>query len=273
MHAEDGETVRWLVEPGGVARLTINRPQKGNAISPEERNRIVELLDGASDDPAVRAIVLTGAGDRHFCTGGDLGSPMSLKSASDDPFGPLETVRIIHYGIQRLFRSVIDCNKPTVAAVNGTAAGIGAHLAFACDLVVAADDVTFIEIFVRRGLVPDGAGAYLLTRLVGPHRAKELMFLGDDLPAPDAARLGLVNRAVPRAELESVTTSWAERLAAGPTTMIGLTKGLVNRSLDYDRESALREEAMAVEINSRARDFSEGQRAFLEKRPVRFTGR
>jgi 2-(1,2-epoxy-1,2-dihydrophenyl)acetyl-CoA isomerase len=273
MSAAVGEKVRWEVEASGVARLTIDRPEKGNALSPDERNRMVELLDRASDDRVVRAIVLTGAGDRHFCTGGDLSHPIALKSASDDPLGPGETLRNIHYGIQRLFRAVLDCNKPIVAAVNGTAAGIGAHLAFACDLVVAADDVSFIEIFVRRGLVPDGAGAYLLTRLVGPHRAKELLFFGDDLPAVDAARLGLVNRTVPRAELAAAATAWAERLAAGPTTMIGLTKALVNRSLDYDRESALREEAMAVELNSRTRDFSEGQRAFTEKRAVWFTGR
>ena len=253
---EGSEKVRWQVEASGVARLTINRPEKGNALSPNERNRIVELLDRASDDPVVRAIVLTGAGDRHFCTGGDLSHPIALKSASDDPLGPGETLRNIHYGIQRLFRSVLDCNKPIVAAVNGTAAGIGAHLAFVCDLVIAADDVSFIEIFVRRGLVPDGAGAYLVTRIVGPHVTKELMFFGDDLPAGDAARLGLVNRAVPRPELAPVATAWAERLAVGPTTMIGLTKALVNHSLDYDRESALREEAMAVELNSRAGDFS-----------------
>jgi len=266
------ETVRWVVGPSGVARMTIDRPDKGNAISPDERNRIIELLDGASVDPTVRVVVLTGAGSRHFCTGGDLGHPLARRSASDSPFGPGETVRLIHSGIQRMFRSVLECSKPIIASVNGTAAGIGAHLAFACDLVVAADDARFIEVFVRRGLVPDGAGAYLLGRLVGPHVAKELLFFGDDLDAAEAQRLGLVNRAVPRAELEGFVDGWAQRLATGPTTMLGLTKALVNRALDGDRETALREEALAVEINSRAHDFAEGQRAFLEKRAVRFTG-
>jgi len=265
--------VRWEVAPSGIARLTIDRPDKGNAISPDERNRIIELLDAASDDPAIRVVVLTGAGDRHFCTGGDLSHPAARRSSSDTPFGPGETVRLIHSGIQRMFRAVLDCSKPIIAEVNGTAAGIGAHLAFACDLVVAADDARFIEVFVRRGLVPDGAGAYLLGRLVGPHVAKELLFFGDDLAAPDAERLGLVNRAVRRAELGTFVEAWAQRLAVAPTTMLGLTKSLVNRALDVDRETAMREEALAVEVNSRAHDFAEGQRAFLEKRPVHFLGR
>ncbi len=266
-------TVRWDVEASGVAWLTINRPEKGNAISPDERNRIIELLEGAGDDPAIRAIVLTGAGDRHFSTGGDLGHPLSVRSTSETPFGPGETVQLITTGIQRLFRTVLDCPKPTLAGVNGTAAGIGAHLAFACDLVLAADDVRFIEIFVRRGLVPDGAGAYLLPRLVGLHVAKELLFFGDDLSAEEAARLGLINRAVPRGELPTLVRQWAERLAGGPTVMLGLTKAMLNRSLDLGRDAVLRDEALSVELNSRTGDFVEGQKAFLEKRQVRFRGR
>ena len=157
--------------------------------------------------------------------------------------------------------------------MNGTAAGLGAHLAFACDLVIAAESARFIEVFVRRGLVPDGGGAYLLPRLVGPQRAKELMFFGDALTAADAERLGLVNRVVPDGELEKTARTWAERLAAGPTRSLALTKQLVNASLDADRATALSAEATAQEINMTTADAGEGVTAFVERREPEFRGR
>lgn len=264
----------WEVAEG-VATLTLNRPKAGNAVTGPQREEIIARLAGASGDPRVRAIVLTGVGDRHFCTGADLAASTAPAEPPppDLPDRPAGSVaRAIAGGAQRLVSAVLDCEKPVIAAVNGTAAGIGCHLAYACDLVLAADNARFIEVFVRRGLVVDGGGAYLLARLVGPQKAKELVFFGDDLPAADAERIGLVNRVVPAGELAETAAQWAARLAAGPTVALGLGKRLINRSLDGDRAASLAEEAMAAEINMTSEDGQEGLRAFLERRSPRFQG-
>ncbi|MGW1428532.1 enoyl-CoA hydratase/isomerase family protein [Streptomyces sp. NPDC002431] len=252
----------------GVLRITLNRPEAMNAITWEQRERVIALLADASADPAVRAVVLTATG-RGFCAGADLrgSSPASGERV------PGDVARTIRLGAQRLIGAVLDCEKPVIAAVNGTAAGIGAHLAFACDLVLAAESARFIEVFVRRGLVPDGGGAYLLPRLIGPQRAKELMFFGDALPAAEAERLGLVNRVVPDAELAATATEWARRLAEGPTRAIVLAKQLVNASLDADRATAFAAEAAAQEINMTTRDAQEGVASFVERRKPEFRGR
>jgi 2-(1,2-epoxy-1,2-dihydrophenyl)acetyl-CoA isomerase len=265
----------WEVTPEGVARLTLNRPQVGNAITSEQRERIIALLAEASGDQRIRVVVLTGAGERHFCTGADLSNPTLPaaplpEGAPERPAGSV--ARAIAGGAQRLIAAVLDCEKPVIAAVNGTAAGIGAHLAYACDLVLAADSAKFIEVFVRRGLVVDGGGAYLLTRLIGPQRAKELIFFGDDLPAAEAYRMGLVNRVVPAAELSATAVDWAARLAAGPTVALGLGKRLINRSLDGDRSASLAEEALAAELNMTSADGQEGVLAFVERRKPAFRG-
>lgn len=253
---------------GGVSWITLNRPEAMNAVTWDQRERIIALLAEASADPAVRAVVLTATG-RGFCAGADLrGTP-----APDRERVPGDVARTIRLGAQRLIAAVLDCEKPVIAAVNGTAAGIGAHLAFACDLVLAADTATFIEVFVRRGLVPDGGGGYLLPRLVGPQRAKELMFFGDALTAADAERLRLVNRTVPAGELEALAQEWAGRLAAGPTRALALTKQLVNSSLDGDRATAFAAEAAAQEINMTTRDANEGVTSFVERRPPTYEGR
>jgi 2-(1,2-epoxy-1,2-dihydrophenyl)acetyl-CoA isomerase len=179
---------------------------------------------------------------------------------------------VIRNGAQRLVSAVMDCDKPVIAAVNGTAAGIGAHLALAADLVVAAENARFIEVFVRRGLVPDGGGAYLLPRLIGLHRAKELMFFGDDVSAIDALQIGLINKVVPASHLEAEAGSWARRLAAGPTHALGLTKVLLNRSLDSDRATALLDESWAQEMNMQTHDANEGVQAFIERRDPDYQG-
>ncbi|CUW29576.1 Carnitinyl-CoA dehydratase [Streptomyces reticuli] len=184
-----------------------------------------------------------------------------------------DVARVLRVGAQRLIAAVLDCEKPVVAAVNGTAAGLGAHLAFACDLVLAAESARFIEVFVRRGLVPDAAGAYLLPRLIGPQRAKELLFLGDTLTAPEAQGLGLVNRVVPDGDLAGTSRDWAARLASGPTRALALTKHLVNTSLDTDRAAAFAAEAWAQEINMTTEDAREGLRAFADRRAPEFRGR
>nr|WP_323372274.1 enoyl-CoA hydratase-related protein [Streptomyces katsurahamanus] len=252
----------------GVRWIILNRPEVMNAVTRDQRERIIALLADASEDPAVRSVVLTATG-KGFCAGADLrGGPAAVR----EPVAG-DVSRTIRRGAQRLIAAVLDCEKPVIAAVNGTAAGIGAHLAFACDLVLAAEDARFIEVFVRRGLVPDGGGAYLLPRLIGAQRAKELMFFGDALPAADAARIGLVNRVVPAAELERTAREWAERLARGPTRALALTKQLVNASLESDRATAFASEAMAQELNMTTRDAQEGVASFVERRSPEYRGR
>jgi 2-(1,2-epoxy-1,2-dihydrophenyl)acetyl-CoA isomerase len=260
-------------EEGGVLWLTLDRPEAANAITPDQRNRLIDLLADASERVDVRAIVLTATG-RHFCTGADLRVPQDRphrpEGAPDQLVGDIQ--RMIRGGAQRLVSAVLDCEKPVIAAVNGTAAGIGAHLALACDLVLAAEGARFIEVFARRGLVPDGGGCWLLPRLIGLHKTKELMFFGDDVSAADAERLGLVNRVVPGDQLAAVAAEWAARLAAGPTRSIGLTKALINRSLDVDRTTAFHEEALAQELNMGTRDANEGVNAFVERRDPTYLG-
>lgn len=258
-----------------VAWITLNRPEVRNAITPDQRDRVIDLLEEASADLGLGAVVLTATGEG-FCTGADLRAGRN-RPAPPKPEGTPERIigdaaRMIRRGAQRLVSAVLDCEKPVVAAVNGTAAGIGAHLAFACDLVVAAQEARFIEVFVRRGISPDGGGAYLLPRLVGLQKAKELIFFGDDVPAEEALRLGLVNRVVPRDQLEPEAAALAERLATGPTKAIGMAKWLLNRSLDSDRRTAFDEEAWAQELVVGTADSREGLTAFAEHRPPDFKG-
>ncbi|NLU70901.1 enoyl-CoA hydratase [Streptomyces sp. HNM0574] len=252
---------------GGTAWITLDRPHAMNALTWDHREHLIALLDGFSADPGVRAVVLTATG-RGFCAGADLKG-----GGGGGERVPGDVARTIRRGAQRLVSAVLDCEKPVVAAVNGTAAGIGSHLALACDLVIASDRAKFTEVFVRRGLVPDGGGAYLLPRLVGPQKAKELMFFGDSLPAAEAERMGLVNRVVPADELEKTAREWADRLASGPTRALALTKRLVNDSLDGGRSGAFEAEAQAQEINMTTADAAEGVTAFVERRAPHYRGR
>ena len=258
----------------GIARITLNRPDAANALTPDQRNRLIDLFEAASGDLNVRVVVLTANG-KHFCTGADL-RVSRIPDAPRPEGAPERTMgdvgRNIKRGAQRLVSSILDCEKPVIAAVNGTAAGIGAHIALACDLIVAADTARFIEVFVRRGITPDGGGAYLLPRMIGLPKAKELIFLGDDLSAADAERIGLINKVVPAAELANAATEWALRLANGPTKAVSLAKWLLNRSLDSDRKAAFEDEAWAQELASQTDDFKEGVQAFIERRDVQFRG-
>src|SRR4051812_22328823 len=258
----------------GVLMLTLDRPDVHNALDWRTREALVDELAAASADLAVRAVVLTGAGERAFCTGADLRVPLPgpqrPDGAPDRAQG--EVARGIATGWQRVITSVLDCEKPVVAAVNGTAAGAGMHLALACDLVVMADSAKLVPVFVRRGIAPDAGGAYLLTRLVGPQVAKRLYLLGDDVPADEALRLGLVGQVVAAAELPATAAALAERLANGPTRTLALTKRLVNRALDSDRDAALAEEAWAQELVMTTEDAQEGVRAFIERRDTTFRG-
>lgn len=259
----------------GVCWITLNRPQAGNALTQFMRDRIAEWVRDASADLFVRVVVITGAGDKAFCTGADLrGGQLPPRPKPDD--APERVVgdgsRTIRDGWQALVTSILDCEKPVVAGVNGTAAGGGMHLALACDLVVMAEEAKFVEVFIRRGIAPDAGGAWILTRLVGIQKAKELFFFGDDVPAAEAHRIGLVNRLVPRNELQATLEEWAGRLAQGPTKAIGVAKWLTNRALDVDRATSLYDEAMGQELVTRTQDSQEGIASFVERRPPSFKG-
>jgi 2-(1,2-epoxy-1,2-dihydrophenyl)acetyl-CoA isomerase len=265
----DGTVLHRL--ENGISYITLNRPDAGNALTQTQRPVIRGLLQAASEDCEIRGIVLAANG-KHFCTGADL---RAGASGPDKPRRPGDVSRQLAYGpesAQRFVNAILDSSKPVLAVVQGAAAGMGAQIALACDLIVASENAYFAEIFIRRGILIDAGGAYLLPRRIGLQRAKELVIFGDNLPAREAMEIGLVNRVVPPEELASAVAHYAQRLAVAPTTAIGLAKQLLNRSLDSDRETALREEAFAAEINSGTHDMKEGLAAFAERRPPRFVG-
>ena len=258
---------------GSVAWITIDRPEVGNALNPPCRNRIRDLINDLNVSKQARCIVLTAAGEKLFCPGADL----SHVYEKDRPDGVPDQVvgdprRMMLDGQYTLFPAILDSDIPIIAAVNGTAAGMGAHLALACDLVIAADNAKFVEVFARRGLVPDALGPWLLPRIIGVRKTMELMLFAEDLPAADAADLGLVNKVVPAAELEAAATEWSERIASGPTLSFGLTKWLVNQSLDTDRATMIHNESIAVEMNTYSEDSKEGIASFRERRAPEWKG-
>lgn len=272
--ADVTELIRTTVD-GGIARVTINRPDAGNSLTAEMRDHLAETFDELSATLGVRVVVLTGAGERHFCTGAGLGGaqkpePPRPDDAPDRALGDVS--RLVRRGWQRLVASILDCEKPVIAAVNGTAAGGGANLVLACDLVLMADTARLIEIFVKRGIIPDAGGCYLLPRIVGPQRTKELMFLGDELSADTCAQWGIANRVLPAAELAAGVDELAGRLAVAPSKAIAMTKWLVNRSHESSRHAAFEEESYAQELVTATADMAEGMRAFGERRSPEFKG-
>ena len=268
----DEPEVRFEVSDG-VARITLDRPHRRNATTRPQRLRIIELLDEASARLDVRVVVLTGSGGS-FCAGADLAAPLP---GPPRPAGaPARTVGEVAGGMRmnahRLIGAIMDCEKPVIAAVNGVAAGMGVHMALACDLVLAAESATLREVFVHRGVVPDSGGAYLLGRLIGPQKAKELLFFGRTIDAVQAERMGLVNRVAPDDAFDALVHEWASELAAGPTRTIALCKSLVNRSLDLGRDDSLALESFVQDMNMATVDAGEGVSAFLERRPTDFVG-
>lgn len=250
-----------------VAWVTMNRPEQRNAVNVEMREELISVFTDARSNPGIRALVLTATG-KGFCTGADLSGPRG-----QGPSGPGATREVMKGSSQRLMRALWELEKPVVAAVNGVAAGLGSHLAFASDFVIAASDARFIEVFVRRGIAVDAAGAFLLPRLIGLQKAKELVFFGDDISADDGLRIGLVSKVVPGDQLDATAREWAERLAKGPTFAIGMSKRLLNRSLESSFETALEEEAMAQALVSQSEDTREGMTAFMERRAPQFKGK
>ena len=257
-----------------VAWITIDRPDAGNALNPPCRDRVRDMLTGLNTSHRARCAVITASGDRFFCTGADLRH--SYSDADRSPDVPERVVgdarRMMLDGQHSLFAALLDCDVPVIAAVNGTAAGMGAHLALACDLVVAGDRAKFVEVFARRGLVPDALGPWLLPRIIGVRRTMELFLLAEDLHADKAHECGLVNRVVPHDEVQAAAAEWAERLADGPTRSFALTKWLVNRSLDSNRATMAHDEAIAVELNAGTEDSAEGVAAFQQRRPPEWKG-
>jgi len=250
-----------------IATLTLNRPEKLNAFKDDMREALVPALDRVAADPEARVLVITGAG-RAFSAGGDIQHMVDLKSrgATYEEFLPmLDAGRMAA-------RRLAALEIPTVAALNGPAAGGGLNLALACDLRIASDRATLGETFVKLGLHIDWGGAYHLPRLVGVAKALELCWLAEMIDAQEALRVGLVNRVVPHERFADEVRMWATRLASGPQTSIRLTKRTLTASLQRSLGECLEAEIEAQRICWESPDVAEGTRAFVEKRPARFTG-
>ena len=251
----------------GVGRITLNRPDVLNSFDTAMSLRLQEVLGRVEDDPAVRAVYLTGSG-RAFCAGQDLAEAAPRDGTPVEDFAA--HVRKVYNPLVLALRRL---PKPVVCGVNGVAAGAGANLAFACDIVVAQEDASFIQAFIRIGLVPDTGGTFFLPRLAGMARASALMMLGEKLSARRAMELGLIYRVCPVGELETAGFGLAAELATQPTTGLALTKQLLNASAHNTLEQQLAMEAEYQGRAGRTADYAEGVKAFLEKRRPAFGGR
>src|SRR3954471_5259821 len=248
----------------GAVTVTLNRPERKNAMNMamwnEMRDTFREVAARADD----RVMVITGAGDG-FCSGADLGA---LPIRPEDP----HTINFMRF-IGEVALSLHRIPKPTIAKVNGVAAGAGCNLALGCDLVVAPDEARSSEIFSRRGLSVDFGGSWLLPRLVGLHKAKELAFFADVISAKEAEDFGLGNRGVAAPELDAFVDDWAKRLAAGPPLTLSMTKTMLNNSLMVSMDQALEDEGRCQTVNFGTEDTTEAMMAFVEKREPKFKGR
>ena len=256
------ETLLVERRDNGVVTVTFNRPAKKNAVNATMWDELLEVLAEVSESGSDRVLVLTGAADA-FCSGADLeGEGKSDKH---------QLQRMHHFN--RVGLTLHGIPKPVIAKVNGVAAGAGLNMALGCDLVVASDKARFSEIFAKRGLSLDLGGSWLLPRIVGMHKAKELALFGDIIDAKEAERIGLVNRVVPHDELDAFVDDWANRLAAGPPLALALTKRMLTNSFSHTMSEALDEEAMAQSVNIASKDTREAILAFLEKRTPVFHGK
>jgi len=255
----------------GVQRIVIDRADVGNSLSPLARDALTDAFRQAHVNPEVRAVLLTAAGDRHFCAGAGL-DPSKGGTAPPSEKRPGDIARMLQQGWQRLVAAVLECDKPVVAAVKGAAVGAGSSLVLACDLVVMSTEARLIQAFVRRGILPDSGAIHLLTRIVGLRKATELLMLGEAVDAATCERLGLVNRVVEPSATESSADAWAVQLAAGPTVMLALTKRLLSVSSESGRDRAFEQEAWAAEVVSHTADLQEGLLSFTERREPRFQG-
>ena len=250
---------------GGSTTIALNRPQALNALDLVMRRELASVLDEVEADEAARVMILTGAGG-NFCAGGDVKTMRARRHTAAEGRARVES-------LNRMVLRLVDFPKPTIAMVDGYAVGAGSTLALCCDLIVASDRARFGELFWKIGLVPDGGGTWLLSRVVGLARAKELIFTADVIDATEAARIGLVNRVVPATELMATTRALAEKIAAGPPAVLKMAKHMVNRAATSDLAAALDLEAFSQGIAISSEDHQEGLAAFFEKRPAKFTGR
>jgi 2-(1,2-epoxy-1,2-dihydrophenyl)acetyl-CoA isomerase len=252
----------------GVLRLHLDKPGKRNALDDGMVATLIDQVDAAGRDDAVRAVLVTGEGD-HFCSGFDIVS----RNAGDAKPGVGSIQRRLPSTAHRLIPVVCTTQVPVVVAARGWVAGIGLHVAAAADFLVIADDARVWEPFSQRGFTPDSGGTWLLPRLVGLQRARALLVLGEAIDGRTAVDWGLGHRAVPSADVDAEAEELARRLAAGPTVTLGLTKWLLHTSAEHTLDQHLRDEAFAMELSSRSEDFREGLKAFVDKRDPRFQGR
>jgi len=261
--------IRYDVGDDSVARLVLDRPEAKNALTGEMRDEIVDRVRQVRADPDVRALLITGVGDS-FCAGMDL-RQSTVAGSGGSGFDPRNTSESLRRGVQAFIRELWELDKPTVAAVNGTAVGPGAHLALACDFVLVHDQTRFVWSFARWGLVVDAGGAYLLPRLVGLPRARAMVLLGEGARGAEAVELGLAYRCYPSpSDLEYEASALAARLAAGPIRSMGLSKQLLNSSFESDLTGLLDREAQAQAMAAVSPEMAEGMAAFAEKRSPDF---
>lgn len=246
----------------GVVTLTLDRPEVKNAVSDPMWEGLRRIFEEVASRESDRVLVITGAGGA-FCAGAQLAEDMTARRH------PLVAMHAVNAAALALH----DLPKPTIAKVGGDAVGAGMNLALGCDLVVAARRARFSQIFARRALSVDFGGTWLLPRLTGLHKAKELAFFGDLLSAEEAERIGVVNRVVDDAELDAFVAGWADRLAAGPPLALELTKRMLQGAFSLSLHEALHQEAAAQAVNLGSEDTREGIRAFVQKRAAAFQGR
>ena len=254
-----------LAKSGAIATITLNRPEARNALDLVMRQELGAALDDVEADEHARVLILTGAGG-HFCAGGDVKSMRAHRHTAAEGRARVQL-------LNAMVRRLVDFPRPTIAMVDGYAVGAGSNLALCCDLIVASDRAKFGELFWKIGLVPDGGGTWLLPRVVGMARAKELIFTADVIDARDAERVGLVNRVVPVAALETTTRALADKIAAGPPAVLRMAKHMLNRAATSDLASALDLEAFSQGLALAGDDHQEGLAAFFDKRMPRFSGR
>ena len=249
---------------GSVARITLNRPEKYNSMDWDTAKALQDALDTAEQDDAVRCIVITGAG-KGFCAGQDLGQA----SNPDD----IDFAKLVEEQYNAIIRRLRKIEKPIVAAVNGVAAGAGANIALACDIVVATESASFVQAFSKISLIPDSGGTFFLPRLVGLGRALALTMLAEKVSANEAAQMGMIWRAYPDESFAEEVEKLAANLSSLPTKALGLTKKAMNSAFENSLEQQLAvEKELQVEAGA-TQDFREGVAAFLEKRKPVFNGK